>query len=268
MTERSNTKKQGIWSVIFMMLVYLFLYMPILVVVVYSFNQNASNMTFQGFTLRWYAEVLHGSTLWDNLFLSLKLAFVSMVISVVLGTLATIGTYRYEFRLKKYLNGLLYIPLVIPELVIGLASLAAFSRMGLRMGFGTLVFAHVTFCLPFVIITLRARIADFDRSLEEAAMDLGANEWHTLKRVTLPILAPGILAGAFMSITLSIDDVIISYFVSGSDQLTFPIKIYGMVRGKISTQVYVVSSLLIFVVVIGWLVGMAVRAGYRRRHPE
>ena len=179
----------------------------------------------------------------------------------------------YEFRLKKYLNGLLYIPLVIPELVIGLASLAAFSRMGLRMGFGTLVFAHVTFCLPFVIITLRARIADFDRSLEEgsleeAAMDLGANEWRTMKRVTLPILAPGILAGAFMSITLSIDDVIISYFVSGSDQLTFPIKVYGMVRGKISTQVYVVSSLLIFVVVAVWLIGMAVRASYQRRHPE
>ena len=268
MSERNNTKKQGVWSVVFMLLVYLFLYMPILVVVVYSFNENASNMTFQGFTMRWYADVLHGSTLWDNLFLSLKLAFVSMVISVVLGTLATIGTYRYEFRLKKALNGLLYIPLVIPELVIGLASLAAFSRMGLRMGFGTLVFAHVTFCLPFVIITLRARIADFDRSLEEAAMDLGANEWRTLWRVTLPILAPGILSGAFMSITLSIDDVIISYFVSGSDQLTLPIKIYGMVRGKISTQVYVVSSLLIFVVVILWLAGMAVRAGYRRRHPE
>ena len=181
----------------------------------------------------------------------------------MLGTLATIGTFRYEFRLKKYLNAMLYIPLVIPELVIGLASLAAFSRMGMKMGFGTLVFAHVTFCLPFVIITLRARIADFDRSLEEAAMDLGANEWRTLKRVTLPILA-----GAFMSITLSIDDVIISYFVSGADQLTFPIKIYGMVRGKISTQVYVISSILIFAVVLIWLAGMAVRAGHRRRHPE
>ena len=173
MSEQSKMHKQGIWPILVMLLVYLFLYMPILVVVVYSFNQNASNMTFQGFTLRWYAEVLHGSNLWGNLFLSLKLSFVSMIISVVLGTLATIGTYRYEFRLKKYLNGLLYIPLVIPELVIGLASLAAFSRMGLRMGFGTLVFAHVTFCLPFVIITLRARIADFDRSLEEAAMDSG-----------------------------------------------------------------------------------------------
>ena len=120
MSEQSKMHKQGIWPILVMLLVYLFLYMPILVVVVYSFNQNTSNMTFQGFTLRWYAEVLHGSNLWGNLFLSLKLSFVSMIISVVLGTLATIGTYRYEFRLKKYLNGLLYIPLVIPELVIGL----------------------------------------------------------------------------------------------------------------------------------------------------
>ena len=269
MSERAKMQRgQGPLAILFMALVYLFLYMPILVVVVYSFNQNSSNITFQGFTLRWYQEVLTGSTLWGNLFLSLKLAFVSMVISVVIGTLATIGTYRYEFRLKKYLNGLLYIPLVIPELVIGLASLAAFSRMGLQMGFGTLVFAHVTFCLPFVIITLRARIADFDRSIEEAAMDLGANEWHTLKRVTLPLLAPGILSAAFMAITLSIDDVIISYFVSGADQLTFPVKVYGMVRGKISTEVYVISALLIFALALLWLLGMALRAGYRRRHPE
>ena len=156
MSERSKIHRQGVWPIVFMLLVYLFLYMPILVVVMYSFNQNSSNMTFQGFTLRWYSEVLHGSTLWANLFLSLKLALVATIISVVLGTLATIGTYRYEFRLKKYLNAMLYIPLVIPELVIGLATLAAFSRMGMKMGFGTLVFAHVTFCLPFVIITLLA----------------------------------------------------------------------------------------------------------------
>ena len=134
MSERFKTHRQGVWPIVFMLLVYLFLYMPILVVVMYSFNQNSSNMTFQGFTLRWYSEVLHGSTLWANLFLSLKLALVATIISVVLGTLATIGTYRYEFRLKKYLNAMLYIPLVIPELVIGLASLAAFSRMGMKMG--------------------------------------------------------------------------------------------------------------------------------------
>lgn len=258
----------GFGSIVFMVLVYLFLYMPILVVILYSFNKNPDNLTFQGFTLTWYQKVLSGDSLWRNMWLSLKLALVSMLISVVLGTLATIGTYRYEFRLKKYINGMLYIPLVIPELVIGLASLATFSRMGMSMGFATLVFAHVTFCLPFVIITLRARIADFDSSLEEAAMDLGANQWHTLRRVTLPLLAPGILAGAFMSITLSIDDVIISYFVSGAGQITFPVKVYGMVRGKISTNVYVVSTIVMFSVIAAWLLSMAVRRWWAKRHPD
>ena len=206
-----KNKKLGFGSVLFMTAVYLFLYLPIFVVILYSFNTNRSNISFNGYTLYWYKQVLQGDPLWGNLWLSVKLALVSMVISVGLGTLATIGMYRYEFKIKKYINGLLYIPMVIPELVIGLASLAAFTKMGMNMGFVTLVFAHVTFCLPYVVVTLRARIADFDSSIEEAAMDLGADRWHTLKRVTLPLLAPGIVSGAFMSISLSIDDVIISF---------------------------------------------------------
>ena len=264
--EEFKTKKLGKGSIFFMVLVYLFLYMPILVVIMYSFNQNPDNLTFQGFSLKWYSAVLKGDNLWRNMWLSLELAGVATVISVVLGTLATIGMYRYDFRFKKYLNGLLYIPLVIPELVIGLASLATFSKMGMNMGFATLVFAHVTFCIPYVIITLRARIADFDSSIEEASMDLGANQWHTLRRVTLPLLAPGIISGAFMSISLSIDDVIISYFVSGAGQITFPVKVYGMVRGKISTQVYVVSTILIVSIVLIYIVGTILIRAWRKKH--
>ena len=236
-----------------MALVYLFLYMPVFVIILFSFNKNNSNIAFDGFTLKWYLEVFKGDSLMKNFWLSIELALVSMVISVVLGTLATIGLYRYEFKLKKFINGLLYVPIVIPELVIGLASLASFSKMGMTMGFATMVFAHVTFCLPFVIITLRSRIADFDSSIEEAAMDLGANQWHTLKRVTIPMLTPGIISGALLSITLSIDDVIISYFVSGAGDITFPIKVYGMVRGKITTNVYVISTLMIIGIVVVYL---------------
>ena len=253
-----KNKKLGFGSVLFMTAVYLFLYLPIFVVILYSFNTNRSNISFTGYTLYWYKQVLQGDPLWGNLWLSVKLALVSMVISVGLGTLATIGMYRYEFKIKKYINGLLYIPMVIPELVIGLASLAAFTKMGMNMGFVTLVFAHVTFCLPYVVVTLRARIADFDSSIEEAAMDLGADRWHTLKRVTLPLLAPGIVSGAFMSISLSIDDVIISYFVSGAGDITFPIKVYGMVRGKISTNVYVVSTLFLVSIILIYLIGKGI----------
>ncbi len=253
-----KNKKLGFGSVLFMTAVYLFLYLPIFVVILYSFNTNRSNISFTGYTLYWYKQVLQGDPLWGNLWLSVKLALVSMVISVGLGTLATIGMYRYNFKIKKYINGLLYIPMVIPELVIGLASLAAFTKMGMNMGFATLVFAHVTFCLPYVVVTLRARISDFDSSIEEAAMDLGADRWHTLKRVTLPLLAPGIVSGAFMSISLSIDDVIISYFVSGAGDITFPIKVYGMVRGKISTNVYVVSTLFLVSIILIYLIGKGI----------
>lgn len=253
-----KNKKLGFRSVLFMTAVYLFLYLPIFVVILYSFNTNRSNISFTGYTLYWYKQVLQGDPLWGNLWLSVKLALVSMVISVGLGTLATIGMYRYDFKIKKYINGLLYIPMVIPELVIGLASLAAFTKMGMNMGFATLVFAHVTFCLPYVVVTLRARISDFDSSIEEAAMDLGADRWHTLKRVTLPLLAPGIISGAFMSISLSIDDVIISYFVSGAGDITFPIKVYGMVRGKISTNVYVVSTLFLVSIILIYLIGKGI----------
>lgn len=251
--KRKEKKKMGAGSIIFMALVYLFLYMPVFVIILFSFNKNNSNIAFDGFTLKWYLEVFKGDSLMKNFWLSIELALVSMVISVVLGTLATIGLYRYEFKLKKFINGLLYVPIVIPELVIGLASLASFSKMGMTMGFATMVFAHVTFCLPFVIITLRSRIADFDSSIEEAAMDLGANQWHTLKRVTIPMLTPGIISGALLSITLSIDDVIISYFVSGAGDITFPIKVYGMVRGKITTNVYVISTLMIIGIVVVYL---------------
>ena len=253
-----KNKKLGFGAVLFMTAVYLFLYLPIFVVILYSFNTNRSNISFNGYTLYWYKQVLQGDPLWGNLWLSVKLALVSMVISVGLGTLATIGMYRYDFKIKKYINGLLYIPMVIPELVIGLASLAAFTKMGMNMGFATLVFAHVTFCLPYVVVTLRARISDFDSSIEEAAMDLGADRWHTLKRVTLPLLAPGIISGAFMSISLSIDDVIISYFVSGAGDITFPIKVYGMVRGKISTNVYVVSTLFLVSIILIYLIGKGI----------
>ena len=258
-------KKKEFGLILFMSLVYLFLYMPIFVIIMYSFNRSGDHLTFQGFTLHWYKEVFGGDPLFSNLWLSIKLAVVSTVISCMLGIFATIGTYRYEFKLKKYINGLLYIPLVIPELVIGLASLAAFTKMGMKLGFATLVFSHVTFCLPFVIITLRARIADFDSSLEEAAMDLGSNQWSTLRRVTLPLLAPGILSGAFMSVTLSIDDVIISYFVSGAGQITFPVKVYGMVRGKISTNVYVVSTLMITGCILFYLIYMFIMRQWTKR---
>ncbi len=265
--KQKEKRPLGPSSYLYMALIYLFLYLPIFMVIGYSFNTNDSNLVFEGFTTKWYLSMFQDSSLMGSLILTLELALASTLISVVLGTLAAIGMYRYDFRFKKTLNSLLYIPIVIPELVIGIASLATFTLLNISLSFWTLVIAHVTFCVPFVIITLRARIAGFDKSIEEAAMDLGANQFHTLKRVTIPMLMPGILSGALLSITLSLDDVIISYFVTGAGDTTLPIKVYGMARGKISTEVYALFTMMIFVTVLFYVVSMLI-SGKRGRDAE
>lgn len=263
--KRKEKRNPGPLSFLYAGLVYLFLYLPIFMVVGYSFNTNDNNLVFKGFTLRWYGTMFQNQSLMRSLLLTLELAFVSTVISVVLGTLAAIGMHRYDFKLKKTLDSMLYVPVVIPELVIGIASLATFTTLNITLSFWTLVIAHVTFCVPFVIITLRARIAGFDKSIEEAAMDLGANQLHTLKRVTIPMLLPGIISGALLSITLSLDDVIISYFVTGAGDTTLPIKVYGMARGKISTEVYALFTLMIVVTILVYLLAMFVKSVVKKR---
>lgn len=244
MRKKRQKHALGPISVLFACMVYLFLYLPIIMVILYSFNTKDNNLIFEGFSFEGYRSLLENEALLDSFWMTMKLAIVSTFLSVVLGTLATIGMHRYQFRLKAVINSLLYIPIVIPELIIGIASLATFTILGLEMGFTTLVIAHVTFCLPFVIVNIRARIAGFDPSIEEAAMDLGATKLHTLRRVTIPMLIPGIISGALISITLSLDDLVISSFVYGRS-MTFPIKVYGMVRGKVTTDVYALSTLMI-----------------------
>lgn len=263
--KRKEKKQLGAFSYLYAALVYLFLYLPIFMVVGYSFNESDSNLVFKGFTLRWYGSMFQNRSLMSSLLLTLELALVSTLISVVLGTLAAIGMHRYDFKLKKTLDNMLYVPIVIPELVIGIASLATFTTLNITLSFWTLVIAHVTFCVPYVIITLRARIAGFDKSIEEAAMDLGANQLHTLKRVTIPMLMPGIISGALLSITLSLDDVIISYFVTGAGDTTLPIKVYGMARGKISTEVYALFTLMILVTIALYLLFMGIKAAAAKK---
>ena len=215
-------------------------------VILYSFNKSEVNVNFTGFTTNWYSVLFNErSDLWEALGTSLQLGIISTVISCILGTAATIAMHRYTFKLKSAINNVHYMPMVIPEIVIGIAFLASMSMVGIKMSMVTLVISHVTFCVPFVIVTLRSRIAGFDPAIEEAAMDLGANQIHTLARVTVPMLTPGIIAGALLSFTLSIDDVIISFFAAGADQVTLPIKIYGMVRSKFTPDVYALCTLMV-----------------------
>ena len=232
-------------SVLYACLVYSFLYIPIIVVIVFSFNTSKRNITFDGFTFDWYAKMVNNEQLMKAFYNTLIVAAASTAISVVIGTLCAVGLYKFEFKLKQLISDSLYIPIVIPELVMGIGLLMFFSALNMPMNIYTLIISHVTFSMPFVVITVRARIAGFDKSIEEAARDLGANEFRTFMRVTLPMIAPGVISGGMLALTMSLDDVVVSYFTAGPDSQTLPLKILGMVKKGVSPDVNALSALMI-----------------------
>ncbi|HML36772.1 MAG TPA: ABC transporter permease subunit [Bacillota bacterium] len=250
---------------LFAVLVYAFLYTPIAVMMVFSFNDQRINYYWNGFTLRWYEKLFTNSSIVEYLWNSLYIAAAATVISVIIGTIGAVGLIRFEFKVKKLVNNSLYIPIVIPEVVLGLSLLMLFETVRLPLGFAAIILSHITFCVPFVIIIMRGRLAGMDLSVEEASMDLGANRLVTFFRVTLPMLIPGIMSGAFMSFTLSIDDVIISNFVSGPYSTTFPVKILSLVKTGLSPEVNALTTIMIAVILLGLLINSAVQAFMRKR---
>lgn len=246
MSNRKKGKKiRRVSSIIYACLIYIFLYLPIVVVIVFSFNTSKLNLRFEGFTFEWYWKMFDNKPLIDSFKNSIIVAVSSTFISVVVGTIASVGMYRYSFRGKGIIDSMLYIPIVIPEIILGISLLMLFTAFEITLGMLTLIIAHVSFSLPFVIVTVRSRMSGFDRSIEEAAMDLGASPIRTFTRITLPIIAPGVVAGAMLALTLSLDDVIVSFFTTGIKSKTFPIQIQGMVRTGVSPDVYALSTLLI-----------------------
>lgn len=239
-----------IFQNIFIGLVFLFLYVPIFMVILFSFNTSKMNIVWEGFTLKWYGSFFQNRTLMESLWISLIIAVLSTAISTVVGTLGAIGLNKYNFRGKNLIDQLLYIPVVIPEVVLGVALLCIFSTLKMNLGIGTITLSHATFCIPFVVISVRARLAGFDKFLEEAAMDLGANRIITFFKVTLPLIMPGVASGALLSFSLSLDDVIISFFVTGPGSTTLPLKILSMVKTGVTPEVNALSTIIMFVVVI------------------
>lgn len=259
--------KKKIVSSIYLVLVYCFLFIPIVAIIIGSFNSNSYNTTFERFTLEWYRELFNDSSLISGLQKTIILAVCSTLLSVLIGTLAAFGMYRFKFKGKALLDTMLYIPIVIPEIVLGIALMVIFSMVNLNSGMMTLIIAHTTFCIPYVVFNVRASIAGFDPSLEEASMDLGRNRIGTFINVTLPLIMPGITSGAFMAFTLSIDDVIISYFTSGPSSQTLPIIIYNMTRKKLSPDVYALSSIIIIVVlVISFIGSIDIKEKIKKEH--
>jgi spermidine/putrescine transport system permease protein len=240
-------------------LVVIFLFVPIVVMAVFGFNdiEGRFNFTWQGFTLEhWQNLFSRFPALNQSLINSLIVALVSTVVATIFGTLIALALTRYEFRGRGPLNLLIFLPIATPEIVLGASLLALFVSAGVDRGLPTVTIAHIMFNISFVVVTVRARIAGFDRNLEEAAMDLGADEWTTFRKVTFPLIFPGILAAALLAFALSIDDFVITQFTAGQT-ITFPLWVYGASRIGVPPQVNVMGTLIFAIALVAialWIV--------------
>ncbi|MCH4158186.1 MAG: ABC transporter permease [Acidaminococcaceae bacterium] len=221
-----------------------FLYLPLIILALYSFNDSRINAVWSGFTFKWYQALFQNTRVLEALTNTLIIGFFSTIISTALGTTAAIALHRYHYKFKTVINGLVYLPILIPEIVMGLSLLVLFSQAHLPLGKPTLILAHITFCVSFVVITVGARMEGMRNDLEQAASDLYATPWQTFRYITLPLIMPGIIAGALIAFTLSIDDFVISFFVAGPNSTTLPLYIYAMVKRGISPEINALSTLM------------------------
>jgi len=237
-------------------LVFGFLYVPVLILIIFSFNNTRSVAVFTGFSTEWYLSLAQNKELLDAARNSLLVGLIATIASTLIGTLTALAMERYRFRLRTTFDANLYLPIVIPEIVMGIALLLFFNQalfpflqniFGIRgtTGLHTITISHIAFDIPFVYVIVRARLADFDRTLEEAAADLGADEWETFRRITLPLLMPGIIGGALMAFTLSLDDYLITAFTKGIREQTMPLYIYSLVRRGVTPEINALSTALL-----------------------
>ena len=234
----------------------LFLYVPLIGLIAFSFNDSRRTIVWRGFTLDWYKRVLTDTPLLEAFGNSLTIALLATIISVVLGALAAIALWRFRFPGRTAFEGAMAMPIVVPEICLGVGMLIFFARVLPWPGnlvwpfnLGPIVIAHVSFCFPFVAVVVRARLASFDRAQEEAARDLGAGDWAAARDILVPHLKPSLIAGALLAFTLSLDDFVITFFTAGPDTTTFPVKIYSMVRFSVTPVVNAASTILIVLTV-------------------
>lgn len=237
----------------YLSLIYLFFYIPIIILIVYSFNNTQYSLVWHGFTWNWYIELFNDSDLWIATWHSFFLGIAAATAATFIGMLAAVSLYRYRFFGKHFLNGLVFVLILTPEIVTGASLLILFTMLKLPLGFLSLLLAHISFCIPFVIVTTYSRLVSFDKNIFEAARDLGASDWKIFRRIILPLLWPALFAGWLLSFTLSLDDVIISYFVAGPGFEILPLRIYSMVRSGIKPEINALCSVL-FCVTLGLIV--------------
>lgn len=225
--------------------IFAFLYLPIFILVIYSFNANRVVGVWQGFSFQWYEVLFTDRAIASAFKNSIWVATWSTILSTFLGTMAALVLERYRFRGKMTFDAVLYLPIIIPDIVMALSTLLFFVMVGIALSRYTILIAHIAFNISFVAVIVRARLATMDDNLEEAAADLGANEWTTFRRITLPLLMPGIVAGALLAFTLSLDDFVITFFVSGPGSTTLPVRVYSMIKFGVTPEVNAISTLML-----------------------
>ncbi len=234
---------------------FVFLYAPIIILIAFSFNDSRRNIVWRGFTMKYYEKAMKNDGLVEAFVNSLTIAFVTTIVSTILGAMVAILLWRFRFIGKSAYEGAAALPIVIPEICMGVAMLAFFARIGWPtdlvwpFNLGSIMIAHISFAFPFAAVVIRARLAGFNRELEEAARDLGANNWEVYRDVVIPYLRPGLIAGGLLAFTLSLDDFVITFFTSGPDTVTFPVKVYSMVRFSVTPEVNAASTVLILITV-------------------
>ena len=254
LASRFGTFSLGLYGVIG----YLFLYLPIIILVIFSFNDSRSTAEWHGFTTSWYTKMIEDEQIILALWNSLFVAVVSTVIATVIGTLAAMAMERYSFRGKLWMDAVLYLPIVIPDIAMAIMLLVFFNVSGIGFNpwrvnlFGiklavpySVIIGHVSYLIAFVAVVVRARLATMDRTLEEAASDLYADPWRTFWRITLPMMMPGVLGGALLSFTLSLDDFVITFFTSGAGFNTLPVRVFGMIKKGVTPEINAVSTLML-----------------------
>ena len=242
---------------IYLTIIFFFLFLPIIVLIVFSFNTSRLNIVFEGFTLDWYRKLIHNEVLLEALFNTLMVAVISTLVSTVIGTISAYGLKKYNFKGKKIVNELLYIPVIIPEIVMGISLLCIYSFMKLELGMFSLILSHIAFSIPFVIINVNSAIDTLNPNIEEAAVDLGASKFKTFMLVVLPSLMPGIISGAGLAFTLSLDDVVISYFTAGPDSNTLPLQIFSMIKSGVTPDVNALITVMLLMIFVGLFVSMS-----------
>ena len=254
-------KRSSFWSSVYAAVIYAIFYIPVFVMIQFSFNDAKRNYSWEGFTTAWYGKLFsfRNHDLWEALVYSIVIAVIATFISVVIGVLGGIGLKKFQFRGKKFINLMLYVPIVVPEIVLAVAMLIIFMTIGVKLGLGTIVIGHCTFCIPYAVVTIKGRISGDNDTLQEASMDLGANRIQTFWRVTIPSIMPGIMSAAFLSFTLSIDDVIMSNMLASARQSTLPVLILSVNRTGITPDINALTTLMVLIMVLGMLIMNAIQ---------